>query len=120
MRGSLAGLGSDSSFCGSRSDLIFCVMCKYEHIKAHEWEMMAAKWLSEELVNVGISINAHEMVPCETIFPPLDASTFSSKAVETLEPQIKPLHCRNASLVADFGHDAPENVTLFYLIFKPV
>lgn len=33
-----------------------------------------------------------------TISPPLDASTLSSKAAETLEPQIKPPHCRNVSV----------------------
>lgn len=42
-----------------------------------------------------------------TIFPPLDESTFSSKAVETLEPQIKPPHYKNVSLVvAHFRHGA--------------
>lgn len=37
------------------SDLI-CVLGEYEHVKAHEWGMMAAEWVSEELVAVGTSI----------------------------------------------------------------
>lgn len=37
---------------------------EYEHVQAHEQGTMAAKQLLEELVDVGTSITAHEMVPC--------------------------------------------------------
>lgn len=75
---------------------------EYEHVKVHEWGMMAALWFSEELVDIVASIKRS----LYTVFAPLDASIFQSQALETLEPQIKPPHCRNASMVADFWHGA--------------
>lgn len=55
LKGSLADLGTDSWFYRPMSDLI-CMLGEYEHVKAHEWGMMAAEWLSEELVHVGTTI----------------------------------------------------------------
>lgn len=40
---------------------------EYEHIQAHGQGPMAAKRLSEELVAVGTSITAHEMIPCHQL-----------------------------------------------------
>lgn len=76
---------------------------EYKHIKTHKQRMVAAKCLSEELVDMETSIASHEMIPCHHLS---SLGFFSSEAVETLEPPIKPPHCRDVSLVADFWHGA--------------
>lgn len=55
-------------------------------MKAQEWGVMATKLLAEELVGVRTSITArHHLL------------SFASEVMETLEPQIKPVHYRNVS-----------------------
>lgn len=49
-------------FCGPRSDLI-CTLGEYEHVKAQVGND-GCQWLSEDLMDVGTSLTAHEVVPC--------------------------------------------------------
>lgn len=85
--------------------------------------MSGEQWLFVVLRRAGGHSKQQHLIKWsfDTIFTPLDASIFPSKALETLDPQIKPSHCGNAFLVADFWHGAWENMTsLFWFIFKPV